>query len=562
MKNILLILTLFLFSCVTNNFPNTESVDLLPLDSSAPIWQDGYVKNFTPDRKTDQNLDFYDFIKGTRYAIIIPPNDQIAQKIKTNDEYSIQLLDVVRKYLFGLGFEYVAITEDEKEELFSKFQSLCQVALVYTSMEVTSPNASTTRIGEINLKFGDCLGDEYVFYKPSSMWLQANDDYWDSLIFTKLTQLFWHNISRDENYMLELSSPLGYYSDWEMGKIKNYFDTNNLHPLEGIYEQLFAEGDVNTQKYKIAIIKTEAGYDLVYLDGASNNIDWELGDIKAEMIETATPNLYKIKWSMQFKAINDDVYAYVDEDNFFTVRFGSVASNNSDVKYLKLYPSINSPGGNNNASNPNASFANSGTGFAISQDGLIVTNYHVVDGANQIRLKSHKIGSSKTYAAEIILTDKKNDLAILKIDESTFKGFGAIPYSFKNKVSDMGTQVYTLGFPLTDTMGESLKLTDGLISSKTGFQGDISLYQVSIPVQPGNSGGPLFDYDANLIGVINAKHLKAENVTYAIKSNYLENLVELLPMPPTLEKKSLLKNTSLPNQVQSIEDFIFLIQVK
>jgi len=126
----------------------------------------------------------------------------------------------------------------------------------------------------------------------------------------------------------------------------------------------------------------------------------------------------------------------------------------------------------------------------------------------------------------------------------------------------MGTQVYTLGFPLTDTMGESLKLTDGLISSKTGFQGDISLYQVSIPVQPGNSGGPLFDYDANLIGVINAKHLKAENVTYAIKSNYLENLVELLPMPPTLEKKSLLKNTSLPNQVQSIEDFIFLIQVK
>ena len=86
MKNILLILTLFLFSCVTNNFPNTESVDLLPLDSSAPIWQDGYVKNFTPDRKTDQNLDFYDFIKGTRYAIIIPPNDQIAQKIKTNDD--------------------------------------------------------------------------------------------------------------------------------------------------------------------------------------------------------------------------------------------------------------------------------------------------------------------------------------------------------------------------------------------------------------------------------------------------------------------------------------------
>lgn len=66
-------------------------------------------------------------------------------------------------------------------------------------------------------------------------------------------------------------------------------------------------------------------------------------------------------------------------------------------------------------------------------------------------------------------------------------------------------------------MGDEIKLTTGVISSKTGFQGDVSLYQISAPIQPGNSGGPLFDNKGNLIGIVNAKHKGAENVGYAIK---------------------------------------------
>ena len=126
----------------------------------------------------------------------------------------------------------------------------------------------------------------------------------------------------------------------------------------------------------------------------------------------------------------------------------------------------------------------------------------------------------------------------------------------------MGTSVYALGYPLIDTMGESIKLTDGLISSKMGFQGDITQYQLSVPVQSGNSGGPLFDKSGNLVGVINAKHRGADNATYAIKSNILANLLELLPNPPSLDNKNTLSNLSLTKQVAVIEDFVFLIKVR
>jgi S1-C subfamily serine protease len=111
-------------------------------------------------------------------------------------------------------------------------------------------------------------------------------------------------------------------------------------------------------------------------------------------------------------------------------------------------------------------------------------------------------------------------------------------------------------------MGDEIKLTNGIISSKTGFQGDITSYQISAPIQPGNSGGPLFDKFGNLIGVINAKHIGAENVSYAIKVSYLKNLIDLLPTEPTLNNINVLKNLSLSDQVKQLNKFVYIIEVK
>ena len=102
---------------------------------------------------------------------------------------------------------------------------------------------------------------------------------------------------------------------------------------------------------------------------------------------------------------------------------------------------------------------------------------------------------------------KKNDLAILKIDDNNFSGrfLGKIPYCFSNQIKEVGDEIIVLGYPLRAVMGDEIKLTNGLISSRTGFQGDMTTYQISATVQPGNSGGPLLDSNGNLIGIISSR---------------------------------------------------------
>ena len=82
---------------------------------------------------------------------------------------------------------------------------------------------------------------------------------------------------------------------------------------------------------------------------------------------------------------------------------------------------------------------------------------------------------------------------LLKIKDNRFNNLQPIPYSFGSGTKDVGTSVFAMGYPKLSYLGEELKVTDGIISSKTGYQGDITTYQISAPIQPGNSGGPLFD---------------------------------------------------------------------
>jgi S1-C subfamily serine protease len=202
----------------------------------------------------------------------------------------------------------------------------------------------------------------------------------------------------------------------------------------------------------------------------------------------------------------------------------------------------------------------SGTGFAISSNGIIATNHHVVIGATNIRVRGINGDFSKTYRARVVSEDKNNDLAIIQIDDISFSSLGTIPYVLSYKSCDVGSSIFCLGYPMVATMGDEVKLTNGIISSKSGFQGDITTYQISAPVQPGNSGGPLFDDKGNLIGIINAKILGAENVSYAIKVSYLLNLIDIMPTTPILQTQSILSGKSLSEQVKIIKNFIYIIE--
>ena len=123
-----------------------------------------------------------------------------------------------------------------------------------------------------------------------------------------------------------------------------------------------------------------------------------------------------------------------------------------------------------------------------------------------------------------------------------------------------------MGYPIADVMGDEIKFTDGKISSKTGIEGDITVYQISVPIQPGNSGGPLFDSKGNLIGItsagLNKEYFNSENVNYAIKTTYLKNLIDVLPEKITLPNNTTIYTLPLTEKIKTLSDFIPIIRVK
>jgi formylglycine-generating enzyme required for sulfatase activity len=198
-----------------------------------------------------------------------------------------------------------------------------------------------------------------------------------------------------------------------------------------------------------------------------------------------------------------------------------------------------------------------GTGFALNNN-YIVTNNHVVDGAKTISIQGINGDFNHKYNAEVIKTDKVNDLAIIKVNGTTIPS-ASIPYAVKVGTAEVGEEVFVLGYPLTSTMGEEIKLTTGVISSKTGFQGDVSIYQISAPIQPGNSGGPLFDSKGNVVGIVSAKHKGAENVGYAIKTSYLKNLMESAVSINILPQKNKMVSQNLSGKVKQARDYVYYI---
>lgn len=322
-------------------------------------------------------------------------------------------------------------------------------------------------------------------------------------------------------------------------QIKQKIDSQN-DGIVGIYEGF------SDNKYKLACIKDGDEYKLIYMGSQETLNQWQFGDLKAILRASATPGFFKVNWYMADKTVNADVYAMFEGGSMKIVIDGD------EDGYLKMYPT------SSNIGNPSLAQEWSGTGFALN-NGYIVTNYHVIENAKSISIQGIKGDFTSKYNATVIATDRYNDLAILQISDNNFNGFGAIPYKVKTSVSEVGEEVFVLGYPLTSTMGDEIKLTTGVISSKTGFQGDVSLYQISAPIQPGNSGGPLFDNKGNLIGVVSAKHKGAENVGYAIKTSYLKNLVESSTSTSILPNNNQVVGQPLTEKVKKIKDYVFMI---
>jgi len=174
-----------------------------------------------------------------------------------------------------------------------------------------------------------------------------------------------------------------------------------------------------------------------------------------------------------------------------------------------------------------------GTAFAVTNDGCLVTNFHVVAVGSRVKVSTPK----GVRLAKVVKTDEAHDLALLKIDNNV----GGLPVVDSGSVR-LGQTVFAIGFPNVEVQGLKPKLTKGEISSLAGIQDDERYFQISVPLQPGNSGGPLLDTHGNVVGVTSAglnaaKTLNItgslpQNVNYAVKSSFLMPFLKSMPELP------------------------------
>jgi S1-C subfamily serine protease len=173
-----------------------------------------------------------------------------------------------------------------------------------------------------------------------------------------------------------------------------------------------------------------------------------------------------------------------------------------------------------------------GSCFAVSPDGYLATNNHVIEEAELIYVR---LANGETLPAKIVSSTASNDLAILKVDIENIR---YLSISSSNDVS-LGDEVFTIGYPLANVLGVDPKYTEGVISAKSGLGGEAIAYQITVPVQPGNSGGPLVNQQGEVVGVITSTASSIaffkksgnfpQNINWAVKSDYLKLLIESAP---------------------------------
>jgi len=197
----------------------------------------------------------------------------------------------------------------------------------------------------------------------------------------------------------------------------------------------------------------------------------------------------------------------------------------------------------------------SGTGFLISNKGYLLTNYHLIKDADSVWVYNE---SQAPVKAEVISKNHQYDLALLKIELNKKLSTLSIPYSFRKKSADPGEQVFTIGFPREDMV-----YGEGSISSRSGFEGDSLAYQISIPVNPGNSGGPLIDDAGHITGIISGKQTMAEGTGFAVKSSYIQEFIK-----SSLDKEGIkISNTNTlvwlnrKEKVKKLKPFVFEVKV-
>jgi serine protease Do len=211
-----------------------------------------------------------------------------------------------------------------------------------------------------------------------------------------------------------------------------------------------------------------------------------------------------------------------------------------------------------------ANFTAGGTGFLIDAKGYLITNAHVVKNATQIAVQNSK----GEYNARIIRVDADADLAVLKIEDSSFHASSALTYSISRGGADIAEKIFTLGYPRDD----EAVYGEGYVSAKTGSGGDTMTCQLAVTANPGSSGTPVLNGNGEVIGILSSRESKAQGVGFATRSKYIFRVIDEMKNDSALLRTdstiahvkmpltSSLKGMDRTAQIKKIQDCIFIVK--
>jgi S1-C subfamily serine protease len=213
------------------------------------------------------------------------------------------------------------------------------------------------------------------------------------------------------------------------------------------------------------------------------------------------------------------------------------------------------PGKSSGKAGGKAGGSSSGTGFVISPNGHIVTNNHVISGCGEIH---GNLTGEATATLRVVSTDRFNDLALLQGPAASFREFAKI----RDRTVRSGDSVVAIGFPYHGLLTSDFTVTTGIVSSLSGMMNDSRFLQITAPVQPGNSGGPLLDTSGQIVGVVSSKldgirfasvtGNIPENINFAIKTGALRDFLDNSVVPyQTAEPKADLKTPEIAGNARA-----------
>lgn len=196
----------------------------------------------------------------------------------------------------------------------------------------------------------------------------------------------------------------------------------------------------------------------------------------------------------------------------------------------------------------------------MSKTGHVITNQHVVSDCKKVTVGDK---ADKQVQADVLEKDARNDLALLKISSLKMAssetqsliqklGLAVVPLAsdglLRSDDVDLGEDVLVAGYPYGEIFGDAIKVTKGIVSSNRGMGDDITQFQIDAAVQPGNSGGPIYDQKGNIVGVVVSQLNKLkfakmvgsipENVNFGITASTVRQFLSSSGLPSKWSERS------------------------